>query len=100
MRSTINPCLRVTSVTFTDAPPDHVAKGLLGWVSVEIDGALQIDGVTVRQTWDRRLALSFPERRSGSGRRYALVRPIGDAARRSIERQVFEMLDLEQEADS
>jgi DNA-binding cell septation regulator SpoVG len=63
-------------------------SGLLGYLSI-FYGAMVIDGVTVRRTAEGRLALSFPERRDGRGRRHSIVRPVDDAARKAIEAAVF-----------
>ena len=51
-----------------------------------------LDGITLRRTADGRFALSFPERTDRGGRRHAYIRPINDAARQQIERQVLKGL--------
>ena len=90
----------VSHVQFVAASSQDFARGLLGWVSFNIDGNLRIDGVGVRRTLDNRLALSFPARRDGSGRQHPFVRPLDDATRREIEAQVFQSLGIEiQKAD-
>jgi DNA-binding cell septation regulator SpoVG len=68
--------------------------GLVGWVGFVLGGIVQVDGVTLRETAAGALRLSFPERRDGRGRRHPIVRPLGDAARREIERQVFAALGI------
>ena len=78
----------VADVRFTPAPQADVRRGLLGFVSFRI-GQLRIDGVTVRRTSDGRLALSFPAHRDRLGRDHAYIRPLEDAVRRQIERQVL-----------
>ena len=79
-------------LSFTSAPDADVARGLLGWLSVEVERALILDGITVRRTSDDRVVLSFPERRDSRGRRHAIVRPVDDDARRAIEHQIFDAL--------
>ena len=54
--------LIVTEVRFNRASDHDAATGLLGWVSLVLNGRLQLDGVAVRQTQDGGLRLSFPER--------------------------------------
>ncbi len=77
---------------------DDARGGLLGYLSV-FYGQLVIDGITVRRTADGRLALSFPERRDGKGRRHSVVRPVDDAARRAIEAAVFREASMQREVD-
>lgn len=82
---------RVTLRTFNAASAQHIRTGLLGWITVEVDGLLVLDGITLRRTasTDAGLSLSFPERRDGAGRRHSLIRPIDDDARRAIEEAVL-----------
>ena len=84
--------IAVSEVSFTSASREERRTGLLGWVAVVINGALKIDGLTVRQTREGRLALSFPARRDRQDRVHFVVRPISDEARRTIERQVLAQL--------
>jgi DNA-binding cell septation regulator SpoVG len=72
--------------------------GLLGYLSV-FYGQLVIDGITLRKTAEGRLALSFPERRDGKGRRHSVVRPVDDAARRAIEAAIFAEATLAREVE-
>lgn len=90
--------LAITSAGLTPASPTEARTGLLGWVTAVVNDAIMIDGVTLRRTQDGRLALSYPSRTDARGRRHHVVRPIDDAARREIERQVLERLGLTQEA--
>lgn len=90
--------LTLTSVGLTTASPTEIRTGLLGWLTVVVNDAILLDGVTLRRTRDGRLALSYPSRTDARGRRHHVVRPIDDAARREIERQVLERLRLAQEA--
>ena len=77
----------ITRVEFHPAANDFIETGLLGWVQFDLDGHVRIDGVTVRRTRDGRLTLSFP-----APRQRALVAPLNDQTRGSIERQVFDAL--------
>jgi DNA-binding cell septation regulator SpoVG len=91
--------VRITDVRFTPSTAEDVAQGLLGWVSATLNGALRLDGISLRRiSSDGRIALSFPARRDQVGRDHPYIRPLGDAARREIERQVFAALGLATEA--
>lgn len=83
--------------TWIRGTDDDQRSGLLGYLSI-FYGAVVIDGITVRRTVEGRIALSFPERRDGQGRRHPVVRPIDDAARRAIEAAVFGQATLASEA--
>ena len=82
----------ISDVVFSAAGPSEVEKGVLGFITCVINGAVRLDGVTLRRTLDGRLTLSFPARRDGLGRSHYYIRPVGDSARRSLERQVFQAL--------
>jgi DNA-binding cell septation regulator SpoVG len=81
-----DPTIRIR--TWVRGTADDERDGLLGYLSV-FYGSLVIDGVTLRRTAGGRLALSFPERRDGKGRRHPIVRPVDDHARKAIEAAVF-----------
>jgi len=66
----------------------EVRGGLLGYLSV-LFGDLVVDGITLRQTAEGKFALSYPARTDRAGRRHAYVRPVDDAARRAIERELL-----------
>jgi hypothetical protein len=84
-----DPDIRVrTWVRATDA---EVRTGLLGYLSVQL-GPLLLDGITLRQTADGRLTLSFPARTDRAGRKHSYVRPVDDAARKAIEREILGQL--------
>lgn len=85
----MHPDVRVLSyVRATDA---EERSGLIGYLRVA-SGSLVIDGVTLRRTAAGRFALSFPERTDRSGRRHAIVRPVDQAAREAIERELLGQL--------
>lgn len=94
-RGWTRPGPQISDLRFTPAPRDDQARGLLGWVSLVLDGGLCIDGIALRRTRDGRRALSFPVRHDRSGRQHSLIRPVNAAARRAIEAAVFEALDLD-----
>ena len=64
---------RVTAVRLV---PARRTNGLVGYLSLRVAG-LHLDGLTLRRTRSGRLAVSFPVRRDGSGRRHPIVRPTG-----------------------
>jgi len=80
------PEVRVRS--WVRASDQDVRDGLLGYLSV-FYGALVLDGITLRQTADRRFALSFPAKTDRGGRKHPYFRPIDDAARVAIEREIL-----------
>ena len=85
----------VSILAFASAPPHHRARGLLGWLSLEI-GPLLLDGVGLRQTRDgRRLYLAFPTPTDRHGKRREVVRPRDAEARRAIEVAVLQALDMD-----
>ena len=79
----------ITEVTFSPSTAGDRRAGLLGWVTFVLNGAIKIDGVTLRRTRDGRLTLSYPARRDRDGVEHFVIRPLGDKARVEIERQVF-----------
>ena len=92
--------IEISSVAFTNGSPADIRSGLIGWITCVLNDTLLVDGVTLRQTADGRLTLSYPTRRDGKGRKHPLVRPVDDDARRDIERQIFAKLGVEQEVAS
>ena len=84
----------VSGVRYTPASQDQVRDGLLGYVSFLLDGRVRLDGITVRRTAAGEVRLSFPAKRTRSGDR-PYIRPIDDATREAIERQVFAALQPE-----
>jgi len=82
--------LWISDVSLTPASPADVRRGLVGFVSVTIDGVLRLDGLTLRRTRDGRTAISLPRKR---GR--AIVRPLTPEATRSMEQQILAQLGLE-----
>jgi len=85
----------VTNVEFVPAPRTDVRRGMLGWVSFDINGTWHVDGLALRRTTRGKLSLSFPSRLDRRGVEHAFLRPTCDRARRVIERLVLEELGLE-----
>ena len=67
---------------------DDRRAGLLGYVSVHY-GDLVLDGIVLRRTSEGRYALSFPAKTDRAGRKHSYIRPIDDAVRQEIEREVL-----------
>ena len=85
----------ITEVRFVPAPAAEVRTGLLGYLGATLNGALRLEGLVVRRTLDGRFVISYPSRRDAAGRKHFLIRPLTDATRRHLERQVFRELGLE-----
>ncbi len=83
----------IRDVRFGASSPADRAKGLLGWVRCLVGEALVVDGIAVRRTRSGRLTLSYPRGRG----KCPPVRPLDDEARRAIERQILEAIDLDGE---
>ena len=62
--------------------------GLVGYLSLGV-GELIVDNVTLRRTLGGEYRLSWPARVDRHGRKHPSVRPLDDAARRRIERQIL-----------
>ena len=88
--------LRLRDIRFTRASERDLRGGLVAYVSAAL-GPLRIDGITVRRTLDGRLVLSYPSRRDSRGREHPIIRPIGEAARREFECQIFEALGIRED---
>jgi DNA-binding cell septation regulator SpoVG len=89
---------KVNNIKFIGANVDEAEHGLLGWISCTLNHSLRLDGLALRQTRRGRWTVSFPSRLDASGRRHFLIRPLDDATRREIERQIFRALQLEEAA--
>ena len=85
----------VSEVRLVTATEADQRRGLLGFVSLHIDGRIVVDGVALRRTREGRLTLAFPKRLDRQGRRHPVVRSLDDETRVSIEHQVFTALGLE-----
>jgi hypothetical protein len=74
--------------TWVAANEAEVRTGLLGYLSVQY-GDLVLDGLVLRRTADNRYAISFPARTDRAGKRHSYIRPIDNAAREAIERELL-----------
>ena len=92
--------ISITNVRLVPGDPKDAAEGLLGWASCVVNGTVRLDGMVVRRTLDGEHALSFPARFDLAGRKHFVFSPLNDAARREIERQVFEQLGFLREAST
>src|SRR5262245_47057378 len=79
----------------TRARADERRSGLIAYLALQY-GDLALDSVVLRRTQDARYVLSFPQRRDREGRAHAYVKPVSDAARREVERQVLAQLNIQQ----
>jgi len=83
----------ISRVRFAAANAVEQATGLIGWISCVLNGAVLLDGLTLRRTRDGRSTISFPSRRDG-GQRHFFVRPLDDSTRLLIESQLFSALGV------
>ena len=84
--------LRVTDLRFIQASAELRRSGLLGWLAVTLNGALQIDGLTLRRTREGVLTVAYPRRRDRNGVEHSVVKPVSDDARRRIEAEILAAL--------
>jgi hypothetical protein len=88
--------LEVIAVRLVDAESAKVRQGLLGYLTIDLPGGLVIDDATLRRSRAGRPYVSFPRNRHG----YELVYLRTLAARRDLERRVFEKLGIAPPAHS
>lgn len=72
----------------------NVETGLLGYLSLALNGVLVLDGITLRQSADGTRYIAYPSRTDHGGSRHAYIKPLGEGARRTIQDQVFEALGV------
>lgn len=77
--------------TWVRACDSEIRTGLLGYISVHY-GPFIIDGLVLRKTASGKLTLAFPSRTDRGGRRHFYVRPDGDEARQTVEREILQQL--------
>jgi hypothetical protein len=87
----------VRVLTWVKASNADIRSGLLGFISIEF-GLLVLDGICLRRTSDNRFALSYPARTDRAGRRHAYIKPVDNAARIEIERQILSQLGQRENA--
>jgi len=76
-------------LSVVDAAPAEQERGLLAYVALTLPGDLRLDGLTLRRTTDGRLTVSIPDRRTPSGERRPILRPLTPAARAEFEAAVI-----------
>ena len=86
----------ITDVHLAIPPEDSADRGLIGFVSFTLNGGLHIESLTMRQTSDGRLTLSYPSRKDQQDQRHFIVRPLNDEVRRDIERQIMDAICKEE----
>ena len=82
----------ISQVRFQATESGDRETGLMGFISLLLNGGIRIDGITLRKTRAGHLALSFPARSDAEGRMHPVVHPINNATRIEIERQVLNAL--------
>jgi len=90
--------IKLESIRFTAAGLHESKSGLLGWVSCLLNGSIILDGLCIRRAINGHLYLNFPARIDAKGSRHFYVKPIDQAARNAIERQVFDALGFREGA--
>jgi hypothetical protein len=89
MDSTQPTRLLVSHVSFKRAERLDELQGLLGHVRFHLNGALRIDGASIRRTLAGRIQVFFPERIDQDGRSHAIVWPLTADVRQALERQIL-----------
>ncbi len=87
--------MKISRVCFSSAPAEQEEKGIFGFISFVIDGALRVDSVVLRRRADGGRTLSFPSKADSSGVLHPILWPISDAARMHIEHEVFRAIGYE-----
>ncbi|TAJ12293.1 MAG: hypothetical protein EPO68_13795 [Planctomycetota bacterium] len=72
------------------ASGDFRGRGVLAFATVTLDGALELDGITVRATRGGEPRVVFPHRASRTGIKHPFVRVIDAALRERITQAVLE----------
>jgi hypothetical protein len=81
--------IRISGVRFCRGSPAEIEHGLKGYISCVLNGAIGIDGLTLRRTQAGSLSISFPSRRDSRGRRHHSVWPKDRRAHYEIEQQIL-----------
>lgn len=94
---TATPSLTIRVLQTVAGTPSEMKSGLLAWLTIELDGTLILDGITLRRTVEGRHCVSFPLRRDPKGNRHVLIQPVDSEARRRVEAAILDQLGLEPE---
>lgn len=89
------PTIRIRVLQTVAGTPTEMKSGLLAWLTIDLDGTLILDGLTLRRTVDGRHCVSFPLRRDPKGNRHVLIQPVDSEARRRVEAAILEQLGLD-----
>jgi hypothetical protein len=81
--------IRISGVRFCRGSPAEIEHGLEGYISCVLNGAIGIDGLTLRRTQAGSLSISFPSRCDSRGRRHHSVWPKDRRAHYEIEQQIL-----------
>ncbi len=91
----MNSSVKVHIRSFSHGSMQEQDSGLLGWMVVEVDGWLILDGITLRLTRNGILRVSFPARTDKQGKRRAYIASKDDAVRIEFERRILGALAFE-----
>lgn len=81
--------LRISNVRVTRASGHDQDTGLLGYVTCVVNGALCLDGLTLRRSICGELSVSFPARRDQWGARHAYIQPMDEKTQRDLQEQIL-----------
>ena len=84
----MKPLPPVGEIRFSAASGSEFRSGLLAYARVEV-GPFRVDGITVRRTRGGRLAVAYPSRRDGDGRKHTMFLPTDRSAREALERLII-----------
>ncbi len=93
----VHRAIQITDVHLVRASKADMRAGLLGWVSVVVNGTVSLDGLTLRRSEAGRPFIAYPARTDRRRGRHPYIRPLGDHARREIESQVLDALGYRRE---
>ena len=86
---------QVSAVRFASADTRAAARGVVGYVTVTLDGALELDGLVLLRDPSGSLSIAVPSRADRKGQRHPYVRLRDPEARQRIEAQVLHALAVQ-----
>ena len=90
----MNDRLKVTNVQFVAASSRDAECDIVGWVSCTLNGAVRVDGITVRRMLSGDITVSYPTRKDGWGQKHAILKPLNDQVRRELQCQILAAIGL------
>ena len=87
--------LCIAEVRYAPCSSADQATGMLGYLSLTLNGALRLDGLALRRTLVGNLTIAYPARTDSAGKRHAYIRPIDNASRRAITTAVLAALGMD-----